>query len=468
MNKFSFCGKYLFGLILLASVIFLSHIPAAQSEVSITVVYPNGGETLQLGSVSMVRWTSDNISGNVIVKLIKGTQVLRSRSVANTGNLSWTVANVVPGSDYKVRIENEDGSVFDESDGHFSIEAVETRSLTMVYPNGGETWEIGNTYTVRWESTGIEVNVILKLMKGPQTVQTINTPNTGSRDWICANVLVGSDYKFVIETTDRAVSDQSDNNFSIEIPPPGRIEITSPNGGERLELGYIKGITWKFEDVAASKVHLVLFRRERMIGRIAKDIPLGLNGRGLYRWSIGKYIGGTAPVGDGYRIKIVTTDNVYQDISDRNFTIVAPPEEGSPVPPRITWFGINNAAETTLSNRLSLNHVAKYSPREYRVQYRRESGLVWTGWMPYTAAPVFQSSVACGEILLYLQLRNEYGESNILSDKIRYVQYTLRTLTAKEAWINHAKPNGWQIKNTRSDPGSDCRYQIFPDATDIK
>ena len=41
-------------------------------------------------------------------------------------------------------------------------------SITVISPNGGERWEIGKTYEIRWESQGVNyVNIYLSLRAAP-------------------------------------------------------------------------------------------------------------------------------------------------------------------------------------------------------------------------------------------------------------------------------------------------------------
>jgi hypothetical protein len=98
---------------------------SARPELLIRVESPNGGETwtlMALGDTATVRWTSSNITGDVKVMLKKGGSSVKAQTVANTGSTSFSFAGVSAGNDYKIRVENSNGSVFDESDGFFTIQ----------------------------------------------------------------------------------------------------------------------------------------------------------------------------------------------------------------------------------------------------------------------------------------------------------------------------------------------------------
>ena len=93
-------------------------------------------------------------------------------------------------------------------------------SLTVTTPNTAESWVRGTTHTLRWTSTGSPgVNVKIELLKGGVVNRVISpsTPNDGSYRWtIPATQTLGTDYKIrITSTTNAAIKDSSNNNFSI-------------------------------------------------------------------------------------------------------------------------------------------------------------------------------------------------------------------------------------------------------------
>ena len=54
--------------------------------------------------------------------------------------------------------------------------------IKVLSPNGGETWEKGEPYTIRWTSKGVKGNVkiMLKKIGGPWYTIAESVPNTGS------------------------------------------------------------------------------------------------------------------------------------------------------------------------------------------------------------------------------------------------------------------------------------------------
>jgi hypothetical protein len=94
------------------------------SPPEITVTSPNGGETWIRGSTQMITWT-DNISGNVKIRLFNGSTVaaIIAASTPSNGSFEWTVpASLATGNNYKVKIDSiDDRTIKDQSDRGFRI-----------------------------------------------------------------------------------------------------------------------------------------------------------------------------------------------------------------------------------------------------------------------------------------------------------------------------------------------------------
>ncbi len=90
----------------------------------ITVTSPNGGETWIKGTTQTISWT-DNISGNVKIRLLKGSGVaaIIAASTPSNGSFDWTVpTSLATGNNYKVEIDSlDDRTIKDQSDRAFRI-----------------------------------------------------------------------------------------------------------------------------------------------------------------------------------------------------------------------------------------------------------------------------------------------------------------------------------------------------------
>ncbi|MEI6899141.1 MAG: Ser-Thr-rich GPI-anchored membrane family protein [Bacteroidota bacterium] len=125
---------------------------------SVTVTSPNGGEVWQYGTTHLITWT-DNICEDVKIELWKGGAFnsLLTSSTPSNGSFAWAItSNYTAGSDYKIKImsvnsaSGTNGVVFDFSDNNFTIGSNNTAQVTVIAPNGGESWIIGCPNTISW------------------------------------------------------------------------------------------------------------------------------------------------------------------------------------------------------------------------------------------------------------------------------------------------------------------------------
>lgn len=97
-----------------------------RQEQFIMVTSPNAGEVWQKGSTHEITWTSQNINGNVQIRIDRpGVSKNIASSAPNNGRYTWTIGNdVEPRSDWRVVITwyNPNGdNVWDTSDRPFTI-----------------------------------------------------------------------------------------------------------------------------------------------------------------------------------------------------------------------------------------------------------------------------------------------------------------------------------------------------------
>jgi len=112
-----------------------------------------------------------------------------------------------------------------------NVTHVNTPSITVVYPNEGERWEQGKTYTIEWTSRYVR-NVTIELEKnnyeGWYLVYTApSSPGGGKFNITVVNDFGGGgDYKVNIwDTNDPGIADSSDNYFIIMRSPNSNITL---------------------------------------------------------------------------------------------------------------------------------------------------------------------------------------------------------------------------------------------------
>ena len=156
----------------------------------VTILSPNGGETLVNGTPMLITWSYAKLSGDeTLLIALEGSADFGpiAYSKVAAGSLEWLAGKKMDGSfakpagGYKIIIElvNND-MTFDLSDQPFSI-AAPVSVVALMTPNGGETLEKGKDFDIRWSCAGQAGFVTLSLFKDELPLGTIaeNLPAAG-------------------------------------------------------------------------------------------------------------------------------------------------------------------------------------------------------------------------------------------------------------------------------------------------
>jgi hypothetical protein len=305
-------------------------ITVTAATVGISVVSPNGGEAWPAGSIQTIRWTcTGNPGAYVKIELLKAgvlnsTIVSRvSKGTGESGSRTWTIpSNLTPGNDYAIRVTSTtNGAYTDTSDSDFTIASP---TITVVSPNGGETWTAGSAQTIRWSYTGNPGSYVrVELLKGGVVNCTIASSaskgkeGSGSRNWkIPATLAPGNDYAIrVTSKTNSAFADASDSEFTIAAPI---ISVVSPNGGEIWSPGSVQTIRWTYTGNPGSYVKIELLKGGVVDSTIASRVSKGSGGSGSRNWTIPA----NQATGTDYRIRITSTTNgACSGMSEGDFAI---------------------------------------------------------------------------------------------------------------------------------------------------
>lgn len=148
----------------------------------VTVLAPNGGEVLQLGTSYNVMWRTTAVSsapsvsiyvvtnhcptGSQVCPAVMDSDFTIASNIQNSGSYTWNVGSFVS-VQYGDRItegryylivckgtEQPRSGGCDSSDQTFSISAAGggASPLTLISPNGGETWQQGTLQRITWSS----------------------------------------------------------------------------------------------------------------------------------------------------------------------------------------------------------------------------------------------------------------------------------------------------------------------------
>lgn len=248
-----------------------------------------------------------------------------SNPITGATSNSYTTPALTQTTSYWVGVTNSCGNV--NSNTATITVTVPITDISVVSPNGGETWPAASMQTIRWTYTSnLTSSVKVELLKGGVVNRVIvpsaskGSGGSGSRNWtIPANQPPGTDYRIrVTSTTNGSYTDTSDNDFTIAAPT---ITVDSPNGSETWSAGLMQTIHWNYTGNPGAYVKIELLKGGVVNHIIASSAGKGRGGSGSRNWTIPA---NQAP-GTDYTIRVTSTSNsAYTDTSDSNFTIAAP------------------------------------------------------------------------------------------------------------------------------------------------
>jgi hypothetical protein len=413
---------------------------------SLNVTAPNGGELWARGSTHSIQWTSSSSgSGTVLIELLNGgtVQSTLAASAPDNGSFSWTVPSSLPlGSTYRIRITlNADAGVTDTSDTDFSIG--EAPSLTVMSPNGGESWGVGSRQNITWSSTGLTGTVRIELRQNGTTVATVadSTENDGTFSWLLPTSLAaGTSYSIrVVSNNTPSIADESNGTLSIVVQPA--VTVLTPDGGENWALGSTHSLTWSSVGLDTASVKIELLRGS-LPGQVALTIAASAEDNGTYTWTIPTDL---ATASD-YRVRITSLGaGGESDTSDGTFFV------GNCTP---TAPGSVNATDGTYTDQVQVTWSAVNGANSYRVLRGTtnqasaatplSSWVAATAYIDTTAALMTASTGGCaggtaakGEVYYYwVQARNDCGVSGLSTSDQGYRGTGARSLnTAQTAGL---------------------------------
>lgn len=290
---------------------------------SITVLAPNGGETLTRGTPAEIRWSSvGDVGASVRILIRRGTYAgTLFGSTPNDGVHTWNIPATYPiASGYTIEVVSvANPAILDASDAGFSIAGATgpAGTITVTAPNGGESYLQGATVPVTWTSTGSPgANVDILARRGAASVVLASaTPNDGAFNWLVpTDQAPGTDYVIEVRSsTTPAITDSSNAPFTISAPPT--LLLSAPNGGESYLPGATVPIAWSSTGAVGTIVQLLAHGAGQTF-----SIDDAATNDGAYDWVIPA---NQAP-GTDYTIEVRSLSNpAIGDSSNAPFTIQA-------------------------------------------------------------------------------------------------------------------------------------------------
>jgi hypothetical protein len=171
-------------------------------------------------------------------------------------------------------------------------EAIES-FIRIIKPNGGETWEVGKTYPIEWESMNVsEVNILFSLNNGTNWTPIIEGySSTGTYNWTipdtesnqCKVKIISSSNSFIYDISDdvfifgpNGIEINTFENLTLKIFPNPTFDVIYIQPSEDVE----KEVIIKLFNTAGKEVYLK--KLERLESNQTYQIDMGGLNYGVY------------------------------------------------------------------------------------------------------------------------------------------------------------------------------------------
>jgi hypothetical protein len=207
----------------------------------LNVTSPNTNMVWKSGSLHNITWSSGNIANvNINYSTDNGLSWLSvaSNIPAAAGTYAWRIP-AAPSKHCLVKVTSYSDSlnIYDISDTVFTIS-----SMMVLTPNGGESWKTGTIQQITWTTSNISaINIEYSTNNGLAWIPIAGSlpASSGIYNWVIPGTLTTQGLVRIIDSADVTSSDTSDHVFTIS-----NLVLTSPNGGERWQVGSRHNITW--------------------------------------------------------------------------------------------------------------------------------------------------------------------------------------------------------------------------------
>ncbi|MFN4854531.1 MAG: PKD domain-containing protein [Bacteroidota bacterium] len=399
-----------------------------QSQPSLTLLYPNGGEGLATGSTVYISWSASNVANIKIEYSNNGgtSWNLITNSIPAANNYyAWTVPNT-PSANCKIRISDAgNNAVSDQSNGTFVISSP---SITLNTPNGGESYVGGNYANITWNASATSSLASLYFSQNAgitwnQIADVNSSQGINTYQWLIPNISSSQCRIKVADYYNSSVQDFSNANFNIQEAPPS-ISLNYPNGGEVFVAGSQAYISWYSLSINSLKIEFSA-NGGTSWNLLESSFPAA---QGYYLWNVPNLPSLNCKV----RVSSAGNANV-SDVSNASFSIVLP---------SITLTAPNGGESISGFGNTQITWTASQLPGSYvDLEYTINNGLSWTyivsgiynggsySWqVPNTPSSQCRVRVSC------------YGFNNIQD-----ISNNVFTITAAASSIMVISPNGGEV-----------------------
>ena len=228
-----------------------------QTPPAVTLLYPNGGEVWVSGTQDSIQWIATDLFGVDSLSLFLSTDGGGTWNLLSSGeaNDSIFILNVpcLPTDSGVVRVVAYDPSLnagVDVSNSLFTVMDVNPPIVSLIFPNGGEVFEVGDLDTIRWvaqDNCGVNLDLFLSTNGGASwSPIAVGEVNDSTFPWQVPNLLSDSCLIRIIayDLEPNTDEDTTDGYFTIRDQTPPQVTVIFPNGGEIFEFGDTVTIQW--------------------------------------------------------------------------------------------------------------------------------------------------------------------------------------------------------------------------------
>lgn len=352
---------------------------------AVQVTSPNTNVTWLGNTFQQVSWTYTNIS-QVLIEFSSNNgsswNTVTTTS-ASSNSYQWLVPAVQGGSTQcLIKISDaQDLSLFDVSDVTFTVPP----PITVLYPNGAETFQNGVVYPVRWVSDPSVTTVLIEYStnNGSNWTQIATSIQAaqGFYPWTPPSANVANALVRVSNSTNTTIFDVSNANFSISTATQrnlskyfggsfdgysmksslvSAVQVTSPNTNVTWLGNTFQQVSWTYTNISQ-----VLIEFSSNNGSSWNTVTTTSASSNSYQWLVPAVQGGSTQC----LIKISDAQDIsLSDVSDVTFT----------VPPPITVLYPNGAETFQNGVVYPIRWVSDPSVSTVLIEYSTNNGTNWT------------------------------------------------------------------------------------------